>query len=157
MWQGGWPCWGRHRCPAQYSQQECHRLALHCTHRESTATTGTGQGLGCAQGKELERMARAGNPGAAHFTSKAVPPGRQPHSPKQGAENIILPVLWKKRYHWMLPYLYCKRNHRAKYSTGGPKHRKRCWNIRHYFSKNIKPLVLGLYYIRDKKGWILFM
>lgn len=23
MWQGGWPCWGRHRCPAQHSHQEC--------------------------------------------------------------------------------------------------------------------------------------
>lgn len=98
MWQGGWPCWGRHRCPAQHSQQECHRLALHCTHRESIATRGTGQGLGCAQGKELERTARAGSPGAAHSTSKAVllPPGRQPHSPKQGAEKIILPVLCKR-------------------------------------------------------------
>lgn len=47
MGQGGGPA---REGPGVHSQQECHRLALHCTHRESTATRGTGQGLGCAQG-----------------------------------------------------------------------------------------------------------
>lgn len=68
---------GKALCPALHSQQECHRLALPCTHRESTAARGTGQGSGV---KELERTAHAGNPGAAHSSSKAVllAPRRQP-------------------------------------------------------------------------------
>lgn len=43
-----------------------------------------------AQAKEQESTERAGNPGAALSTSKAVllPPGRQLHSSKQGARKL---------------------------------------------------------------------
>lgn len=61
----GWPCTA-HRGRAQGPEAQA-RLGL------------------CSGMKELERTARAGNPEAPHSTSKAVllPPGRQPHSPKE--------------------------------------------------------------------------
>lgn len=86
MGQGGWPCQGRHWGAAQHSQQECYGLALHCTHRERAQA----KAWAVLRSEGAAENSSAGNPGAAHSTSKAVllPPGRQLHSPKQGDEKL---------------------------------------------------------------------